>query len=149
MTVVGKGLVVSGSGCSGVGRRADEIDQVFALLKDPDLAEVILLVESPSAPAIVPLLSKVRGIVCADGGMTWAGVAMSIATATAVGGLVTSVSPLGFWPVFAGGLAGSFADSLLGATVERPWRLGNEGVNFLSSTVAAGAGLWLSWTLAP
>ena len=70
MTVVGKGLVVSGSGCSGVGRRADELEQVFALLKDPGLEDAILLVESPSATAIVPLLSKVRGIVCGDGGMT-------------------------------------------------------------------------------
>jgi phosphohistidine swiveling domain-containing protein len=70
MTVVGRGLVVSGSGCSGTGRQANELEQVFALLKDPELGDAILLVESPSATAIVPLLSKVRGIVCADGGMT-------------------------------------------------------------------------------
>ncbi len=70
MAVVGRGLVVSGSGCSGTGRQANELEQVFALLKDPDLEEAILLVDSPSATAIVPLLSKVKGIVCADGGMT-------------------------------------------------------------------------------
>ncbi len=70
MTVVGRGLVVSGTGCAGTGRRANELDEVFALLKDPDLGDAILLVDSPSATAIVPLLSKVRGIVCADGGMT-------------------------------------------------------------------------------
>jgi phosphohistidine swiveling domain-containing protein len=70
MAVVGRGLVVSGTGCEGTGRQANELDQVFALLKDPALDEAILLVESPSATAIVPLLSKVRGIVCADGGMT-------------------------------------------------------------------------------
>ena len=70
MAVVGRGLVVSGSGCSGTGRQANEIEQVFALLKDSALDEAILLVDSPSATAIVPLLSKVRGIVCGDGGMT-------------------------------------------------------------------------------
>ena len=70
MAVVGRGLVVSGSGCTGTGRQANELEQVFVLLKDPDLEEAILLVDSPSATAIVPLLSKVKGIVCADGGMT-------------------------------------------------------------------------------
>jgi len=70
VTVVGRGHVVSGSGCSGTGRRANALEEVFALLKDPDLGNTILLVDSPSATAIVPLLSKVRGIVCGDGGMT-------------------------------------------------------------------------------
>ena len=70
MTVVGRGLVVSGTGCVGTGRRANSLDEVFALLKDPDLGDAVLLVDSPSATAIVPLLAKVRGIVCADGGMT-------------------------------------------------------------------------------
>jgi phosphohistidine swiveling domain-containing protein len=70
MAVVGRGLVVSGSGCEGTGRQANELAQVFELLKDPALGDAVLLVESPSATAIVPLLSKVKGIVCADGGMT-------------------------------------------------------------------------------
>jgi phosphohistidine swiveling domain-containing protein len=70
MAIVGQGLVVSGSGCAGTGREANALEQVFELLKDPALDDVILLVDSPSATAIVPLLSKVRGIVCADGGMT-------------------------------------------------------------------------------
>jgi phosphohistidine swiveling domain-containing protein len=70
MAVVGRGLVVSGSGCTGVARQANEVQQVFALLKDPRLEETILLVESAAATAIVPLLSKVRGIVCSGGGMT-------------------------------------------------------------------------------
>jgi len=70
MGVVGRGLVVSGSGCIGVGRTANEVEQVFALLKDPALPETILLVESPAATAVVPLLSKVRGIVSSSGGMT-------------------------------------------------------------------------------
>jgi phosphohistidine swiveling domain-containing protein len=70
LAVVGRGLVVSGSGCSGTGRQANELEQVFELLKDPGLDEAILLVDSPSATAIVPLLAKVKGIVCSDGGMT-------------------------------------------------------------------------------
>jgi phosphohistidine swiveling domain-containing protein len=70
MTLVGKGLVVSGSGCTGVGRVANEVQEVFALLKDPALSDTILLVESPSATAVVPLLSQVKGIVCSGGGMT-------------------------------------------------------------------------------
>lgn len=69
-TTVGRGLVVSGSGCEGIGRRAHAVEDVFALLKDPALSESILLVESPSATAIVPLLARVRGIVCTSGGMT-------------------------------------------------------------------------------
>jgi phosphohistidine swiveling domain-containing protein len=70
MGVVGRGLVVSGSGCTGVGRTANEVAQVFALLKDPALAQTILLVESPAATAVVPLLAKVTGILCGGGGMT-------------------------------------------------------------------------------
>lgn len=70
MTLIGRGLVVSGSGCTGVGRVANEVKEVFALLKDPALADTILLVDSPSATAVVPLLSQVKGIVCTGGGMT-------------------------------------------------------------------------------
>jgi phosphohistidine swiveling domain-containing protein len=70
MAVVGTGLVVSGSECTGIGRQANEPEQVFALLRDPALEETILLVDSPSATALVPLLAKVKGIVCSGGGMT-------------------------------------------------------------------------------
>jgi phosphoenolpyruvate-protein kinase (PTS system EI component) len=63
-------MVVSGGGCAGVARRAREVADVFALLKDPRLEETILLVDSASATAVVPLLAKVRGIVCTTGGMT-------------------------------------------------------------------------------
>jgi phosphohistidine swiveling domain-containing protein len=70
MGVVGRGLVVSGSGYTGLGRTANEVQEVFSLLKDPALAQTILLVESPAATAVVPLLSKVTGILCSGGGMT-------------------------------------------------------------------------------
>ena len=68
--VYGRGMVVSGGACTGVARRATEVAEVFALLKDPRLEETILLVDSPSATAVVPLLAKVRGLVCTSGGMT-------------------------------------------------------------------------------
>ena len=68
--VVAKGLPVSGTGCRGVVRRATEIADVFALLKEPDLSETILLTESATATAIVPLLPKVLGLICTSGGVT-------------------------------------------------------------------------------
>jgi pyruvate,water dikinase len=67
---VGRGQVVSGKGCEGVIHRANEVQDVLALLKSEDLEEAILLTESASATAVVPLLAKVRGIVCRSGGMT-------------------------------------------------------------------------------
>jgi phosphohistidine swiveling domain-containing protein len=68
--VVGKGQPVSGSGCDGVIHRANEVEEVFRLMKASDLDETILLTDSPSATALVPLLAKVRGLVCRSGGMT-------------------------------------------------------------------------------
>jgi phosphohistidine swiveling domain-containing protein len=68
--LLGKGLVASGKGCEGVVRRASEIAQVFALLKEPDLGETILLTDSATATSVVPLLGKVRGLICTSGGMT-------------------------------------------------------------------------------
>lgn len=67
---LGRGELVSGSACEGELRRADEVPQVLALLKHENLADVILLCASASATAVVPLLSKVRGIVCRSGGRT-------------------------------------------------------------------------------
>jgi phosphohistidine swiveling domain-containing protein len=65
-----RGLVASGGGCEGIVRRAAELDEVLALMKEPDLSEVILLTGSATATAVVPLLSRVRGLVCATGGVT-------------------------------------------------------------------------------
>ncbi len=61
---------MSGKGCDGVIHRANEIQEVLALLKSEELEHSILLTESASATAVVPLLAKVRGIVCQSGGMT-------------------------------------------------------------------------------
>jgi phosphoenolpyruvate-protein kinase (PTS system EI component) len=49
---------------------ANKVEEVFELMKAPDLGETILLTDSPSATALVPLLAKVRGLVCRSGGMT-------------------------------------------------------------------------------
>jgi phosphohistidine swiveling domain-containing protein len=68
--VVGRGQPVSGSGCEGIVRTANEVKEVFELMRAPDLDETILLTDSPSATALVPLLAKVRGLVCRSGGMT-------------------------------------------------------------------------------
>lgn len=69
-TTVGRGQTVSGSGCEGEVCRANEVPQVMALLKHENLADVILLCDSASATAVVPLLAKVRGIICRSGGST-------------------------------------------------------------------------------
>ena len=61
---------MSGSSVEGVLCRADDVKQVFGLMKRPDLDEVILLTASASATAVVPLLAKVRGVVCRSGGIT-------------------------------------------------------------------------------
>ena len=61
---------MSGGSVEGVLCRADDVQQVFTLMKRPDLEEVIRLTESASATAVVPLLAKVRGVVCRSGGMT-------------------------------------------------------------------------------
>jgi phosphohistidine swiveling domain-containing protein len=70
MTEIGRGMTVSGSGTEGVLHAANDTAQVFALLRHEQLDEVILLTNSASATAVVPLLAKVRGVVCRSGGMT-------------------------------------------------------------------------------
>jgi phosphoenolpyruvate-protein kinase (PTS system EI component) len=68
--IVTTGLVASGNGCEGVVRLAMEVTDVFALLREPGLEETILLAESATATALVPLLPKVRGLICTSGGIT-------------------------------------------------------------------------------
>jgi phosphohistidine swiveling domain-containing protein len=70
MSDIGRGLTVSGSGTEGLLHAANDTEQVFALLAHEQLDEVILLTNSASATALVPLLAKVRGVVCRSGGMT-------------------------------------------------------------------------------
>jgi len=70
VSTIGQGRLVSGGRIEGTLARADDLQQVFGLMKRPDLGEVILLTASASATAVVPLLAKVRGVVCRSGGMT-------------------------------------------------------------------------------
>ncbi len=67
---LGQGQLVSGAACEGEVRHADDVPQVLALLKHENLGDVILLCESASATAVVPLLAKVKGIICRSGGTT-------------------------------------------------------------------------------
>lgn len=68
--VVAKGLVASGRGCEGVVRLVGKVADVFALMQSPDLGETILLTESATATAVVPLLDRVCGLICTSGGIT-------------------------------------------------------------------------------
>jgi phosphohistidine swiveling domain-containing protein len=70
MSTIGQGRLVSGGRVEGTLRRADDVQQVFGLMKRDDLSEVILLTATASATAVVPLLAKVRGVVCRSGGLT-------------------------------------------------------------------------------
>ena len=45
--------------------------------------------------------------------------------------------PQFYWTALVAAFLGTIVDSLLGATVERPGRLGNNGVNFSSTAFSA------------
>ncbi|MGX5819512.1 DUF92 domain-containing protein [Chitinophaga lutea] len=51
---------------------------------------------------------------------------------------------MGIWIIIVAGTIGNFADSMLGATLERNGTIGNDAVNFLNTTAAALA----AWGLA-
>lgn len=67
---LGQGATVSGGEVEGVLRTANEIAEVAALLRDGGLAETIIVTDTPSATAVVPLLAQVRGVICRSGGLT-------------------------------------------------------------------------------
>jgi phosphohistidine swiveling domain-containing protein len=67
---LGSGTTVAGGEVEGVLRTANEVAEVFALLQDDALAETIIVTDSPSATAVVPLLAQVRGVICRSGGLT-------------------------------------------------------------------------------
>ena len=73
-----------------------------------------------------------------DGGVSLEGVLAGVGGAALVGalavGLLEGVSPTGAAVIVAVGVAGMFADSLLGATLEG-WVIGNQSVNFLATLV--------------
>jgi uncharacterized protein (TIGR00297 family) len=79
-----------------------------------------------------------------DGAVSWAGTLAGVAAATAIAGVGTWAlrgNREMFAVSCAGGVAGLFLDSLLGATVERRGWLNNDAVNFLSTAGAAAAAL--------
>jgi uncharacterized protein (TIGR00297 family) len=75
-----------------------------------------------------------------DGAVTVAGTAAGIGAAVIVGGVFVFGTPFG-WHEFivcaSAGIAGTLADSLLGATLERRGLIDNNTVNFLSTLVAS------------
>ncbi len=75
-----------------------------------------------------------------DGAVSLAGTLAGVAGAAILLLVAAWSLPLAWreiWIAFAGGIAGLFADSLLGATVERRGWLGNDLVNFFSTILAA------------
>ncbi len=79
-----------------------------------------------------------------DGGITAAG------TLFCVGAILLTcwacqvsnlLAPAYYWTAAGAAFAGTLMDSLLGATLERPGRLGNNSVNFTSSAFAAAVAL--------
>lgn len=85
-----------------------------------------------------------------DGGISVAGTIFGLLAAIAVAGLawITGIVNLPWAMVSAGcGFAGMLFDSVLGATIEQRGLLGNDGVNFLGTVLAADLALLLSWWL--
>jgi uncharacterized protein (TIGR00297 family) len=75
-----------------------------------------------------------------DGAITLAGTFFSLCAITLVCAACQWANLLlsqFYWTVFAAAFLGTILDSLLGATIERPGRLGNNSVNFTSTTFAA------------
>jgi uncharacterized protein (TIGR00297 family) len=81
-----------------------------------------------------------------DGGITLAGTAIGCigaAIVATVAGLTFSLDLRTGAVIFSCAILGLFADSFLGATLERRGWLNNDAVNFLSTLVAAVAAGWL------
>jgi uncharacterized protein (TIGR00297 family) len=83
-----------------------------------------------------------------DGAISVGGTVAGAAAAVLVGLTCALTRVLGWHQFMTCAVAGTFgmiADSLLGATIERRGVLGNNGVNFLSTGIAALTGFLLSW----
>lgn len=99
--VLGEGELVSGKSTSGFARRVVSIDDVLELLNAPDLGDMILLTESASATAIMPLMTEVRGVICTAGGRTshLATVSRELGLACVVGTTFTGTDDIDGRPV--------------------------------------------------
>lgn len=58
--------------------------------------------------------------------------------------LLGIATPASLWAPVVGGFLGTHVDSLLGATVEKRWRVSNHAVNFLASLAGAAAAIVLA-----
>jgi uncharacterized protein (TIGR00297 family) len=87
-----------------------------------------------------------------DGAVTVAGTVVGIGAAVIVSAVLALAAGLA-WTAFVvslgAGIAGTFADSLLGATLERRGLIGNNTVNFLSTLVAATLALLVALSIGP
>ena len=85
-----------------------------------------------------------------DGGITIFGTLAAFAAAMVVCnacGWAGMLLPQYYWPVLLIAFAGTLVDSLLGATLERAGRIGNNAVNYASSAFAAAAGIVAAFLL--
>lgn len=69
MQKIGHGTLTSGRSGGGTVRLVDTVQDVLRLMKT-DLAETILLTTAASATAVIPLFSRVKGVICTAGGAT-------------------------------------------------------------------------------
>jgi phosphoenolpyruvate synthase/pyruvate phosphate dikinase len=68
--VLGRGTVVSGEHGSGLARIVTSGREAAALMSSDDLEGVILVTNSATVTGVVPLLPRIRGVVCTGGGST-------------------------------------------------------------------------------
>lgn len=81
-----------------------------------------------------------------DGGITFIGTFFSLCAIVIVCAAClwsNLLLPQFYWTVLAAAFFGTIVDSLLGATLERPGRLGNNGVNFTSNAFSAALAIGL------
>jgi phosphohistidine swiveling domain-containing protein len=68
--LVASGTVASEGTATGVLTPAMSVSEVLALMNDDGLEEAILWTEHASVTSVVPILPRVRGVVCEGGGVT-------------------------------------------------------------------------------
>ena len=89
-------------------------------------------------PRLITTLRRVPA--GSDGGITVPGTLLAFLAAAFICLTCQSAGLLGaesYWPVLIAAFLGTLLDSLLGATLERPGRLGNNSVNFASTAFSA------------
>jgi len=101
------------------------------------------------SPRKAYLVTSLERVECGrDGGISLAGCVAALlvsGTVCAFGQWADLLLPRWFWLATLTGFAGMLLDSVLGATIERPGRLGNNSVNFVSSAFSAFVAILLSF----